>query len=458
MVNLSEVKGNSRENRTATHTHIKGLGLRSDGTAESSNNHGFVGQGAAREACGVVVDLIKAKKMSGRAVLLAGGPGTGKTALALAVSQELGTKVPFCPIVGSEVYSTEVKKTEALMENFRRAIGLRVRETKEVYEGEVTELMPEEAENPLGGYGRTISHLVITMKSAKGTKKLRLDPSIYEAIQKERVTVGDVIYIEANTGACKRVGRSDAYATEFDLEAEEYVPVPKGEVHKKKEIVQDVTLHDLDIANARPQGGQDVMSMMGQLMKPKKTEITDKLRAEINKVVSRYINQGVAELVPGVLFIDEVHMLDIECFTYLNRALESPISPIVILASNRGKTLIKGTQDITAAHGIPPDLLARLLIIPTHPYTPSEIQSIIRLRAKIEGLSIEDAALEKVATHGKDVSLRYALQLLTPASILSKVNGRQSIAVADVEECEDLFLDARRSAQIVEQADGAFIS
>jgi DNA helicase TIP49 (TBP-interacting protein) len=71
----------------------------------------------------VVVDLIKAKKMSGRAVLLAGGPGTGKTALALAVSQELGTKVPFCPIVGSEIYSTEVKKTEALMENFRRAIG-----------------------------------------------------------------------------------------------------------------------------------------------------------------------------------------------------------------------------------------------------------------------------------------------------------------------------------------------
>jgi RuvB-like protein 1 (pontin 52) len=61
--------------------------------------------------------------MSGRAVLLAGGPGTGKTALALAVSQELGTKVPFCPIVGSEIYSTEVKKTEALMENFRRAIG-----------------------------------------------------------------------------------------------------------------------------------------------------------------------------------------------------------------------------------------------------------------------------------------------------------------------------------------------
>lgn len=51
----------------------------------------------------------------------------------------------------------------------------------------------------------------------------------------------------------QRQGRCDIYATEFDLEAEEYVPLPKGDVHKKKEIIQDVTLHDLDVANARPQ-------------------------------------------------------------------------------------------------------------------------------------------------------------------------------------------------------------
>jgi hypothetical protein len=64
------------------------------------------------------------------------------------------------------------------------------------------------------------------------------------------------------SGAVKRVGRSDSYATEYDLEAEEYVPIPKGDVHKKKEIVQDVTLHDLDMANARPQGGHDFLSLM----------------------------------------------------------------------------------------------------------------------------------------------------------------------------------------------------
>jgi RuvB-like protein 1 (pontin 52) len=130
---------------------------------------------------------------------------------------------------------------------------------------QVTEITPEETENPLGGYGRTISHVVIGLKTTKGSKQLRLDPSIYEALQKEKVNVGDVIYIEANNGAVKRVGRSDVYASEFDLEADEYVPVPKGDVHKKKEVVQDVTLHDLDMSNARPQGGQDILSVMGQV-------------------------------------------------------------------------------------------------------------------------------------------------------------------------------------------------
>lgn len=123
-------------------------------------------------------------------------------------------------MVGSEVFSTEIKKTEVLMENFRRSIGLRIRETKEVYEGEVIELTPVEAEHPTmsSGYGKTISNVVIGLKTAKGTKQLKLDPSIFESLQKEKVEVGDVIYIEANSGAVKRQGRSDTFATEFDLE------------------------------------------------------------------------------------------------------------------------------------------------------------------------------------------------------------------------------------------------
>jgi len=157
-------------------------------------------------------------------------------------------------------------------------------------------------------------------------------------------------------------------------------------------------------------------------------------------------------------------MLDLECFTYLNRALESSISPIVILASNRGVTTIRGTAEppspgIPAAHGIPPDLLARLLIIPTHPYSLDEVRTIIGLRAKLECITVGEQAMERVASNGVVVSLRYALQLLTPASILARVAGRKSgeVGVEEVEECEGLFIDARRSAGIV-SGDGLFVT
>merc|ERR1712205_157401 len=256
---------------------------------------------------------------------------------------------------------------------------------------------------------------MIGSKTTKGSKTLKLAPQIYESMGKEKVSIGDVIYIEANTGSAKRVGRSDAYATEFDLEADEYVPIPKGEVHKKKEVVQDVTLHDLDMANAKPQGGQDITSVMGQFMKPRKTEVTEKLRTEINKVVNRYIDQGVAELVPGVLFIDEVHMLDIECFTYLNRALESSLSPIIVFATNRGVCTIRGTE-IVSPHGMPVDLLDRMVIVRTLGYSVDEIVQVISIRAQTENLEMEQEAIELLGEIGQNTSLRYVVQLMTPAS------------------------------------------
>ena len=35
-------------------------------------------------------------------------------------------------------------------------------------------------------------------------------------------------------------------------------------------------------------------------------------------------------------------MLDIECFSFLNRALENHLAPVLILATNRGITKIRG--------------------------------------------------------------------------------------------------------------------
>ncbi|CDW59954.1 ruvB 1 [Trichuris trichiura] len=443
----SDVVASTQWQRISAHSHVKDLGLDENRMAKPLGG-GFVGQTEARSAAGVIVDLVKQKRMAGRAVLLAGPPATGKTAIALAISQELGTKVPFAPMVGSDVYSVELKKTAVLMENFRRAIGLRVREIKEVFEGEVTEITPHECEND-SGLTKIIAHVVVGLRTTKGSKQLKLDASLYNSIIEQKIEVGDVIYMETNSGKIKRLGRSDVYATKYDLEIETYVPLPKGEVRKKKEIVQDVTLYDIDAANAKPEGGTDVLSLISGLMRPRRTEVTDKLREEVNISVNKLIESGTAELVPGILFIDEAHMLDIECFTYLHRALESRISPIVILATNRGICEIRGT-DMVGPHGITRDLLERLLIVRTMLYTVPEMRKIIEIRAQAERVSLHKEALDTLAHIGYQASLRYALQLLTPSRILAEAAGRTEVMPEDVVSTQQLFLDSKSSIAVAE--------
>ena len=46
-------------------------------------SQGMVGQAAARRAAGIILEVIKEGKIAGRAVLIAGQPGTGKTAIAM---------------------------------------------------------------------------------------------------------------------------------------------------------------------------------------------------------------------------------------------------------------------------------------------------------------------------------------------------------------------------------------
>ena len=111
-------------------------------------------------------------------------------------------------------------------------------------------------------------------------------------------------------------------------------------------------------------------------------------------------------------------MLDIECFTYLNALLESPMAPTVIFATNRGNSLVRGTDDIVAPHGIPVDLLDRCLIVKTETYNTADVAKVVQLRANVEGLKLGAGVLDKLATDGERSSLRYKRLALALSYIL----------------------------------------
>lgn len=87
----------------------------------------MVGQLKARRAAGIILGMIREGKIAGRAILLAGPPGTGKTAIAMGLAQALGRDTPFTAMAGSEIYSLEMSKTEALTQAFRKSIGIRIK-------------------------------------------------------------------------------------------------------------------------------------------------------------------------------------------------------------------------------------------------------------------------------------------------------------------------------------------
>jgi len=438
-----------RFERIGFHTHIRGLGIR-NGKAEFSAD-GMIGQVKAREAAYIVVQMIKKGKMAGRAILLAGPPGTGKTAIAVAIAKELGKDVPFISLSGSEIYSTELKKTEILMRAIRRAIGVRIKEMREVIEGEVKKLEYKMAPHPYNPYQQIPQSITITLATDREEKKFTAGTEVAMAFLQQNIREGDVVLIDRETGRTTKLGRSRNAPKTYDIEGEIYIDPPKGSIIKEKEFVYTLTLHDLDLSRARR--GESVLSLF---FGGEREEITNEVRAEVDEIVKKWVEEGRAEIIPGVLFIDEVHMLDIEAFAFLNRALESEMAPIIIFASNRGITKIRGT-DIESPHGIPIDFLDRILIINTEPYGEKEIREILKLKIREEEINIDDDAFEMLVKLGVENSLRYSLILLGPLKELAQINNNDKITKEDVEKAAQLFLDYRKSSEIVKKYEKLFL-
>jgi RuvB-like protein 2 len=228
-----------------------------------------------------------------------------------------------------------------------------------------------------------------------------------------------------------------------------FLQCPDGELQKRKEVVHTVTLHEIDVINSRTQGFLALFS--GDT-----GEIRSEIRDQINTKVGEWKEEGKAEIVPGVLFIDEVHMLDIECFSYINRALEDDLAPVVIMASNRGNSRIRGTN-YRSPHGLPLDFLDRIVIINTHHYNPEEIKQILSIRAQEEEIDVHPDALALLTKIGQEAGLRYASNLISTSQLVSAKRKAKQVEVNDVQRSFQLFYDPARSVKFVGESEKRLI-
>lgn len=272
-----------------------------------------------------------------------------------------------------------------------------------------------------------------------------------DSMTKERVMAGDVISIDKASGKITKIGRSFARSRDYDAMGADtkFVQCPEGEIQTRKEMVHTVSLHEIDVINSRTQGFLALFS--GDT-----GEIRSEVRDQINTKVAEWKEEGKAEIIPGVLFIDEVHMLDMECFSFINRALEAELAPIIIMASNRGHSRIRGTT-YRAPHGMPLDFLDRVVIVSTQPYTSDEIRQILSIRAQEEEIDITPDALALLTKIGQESGLRYASNIIATSTLLSAKRKAKEVEIQDIERSYKLFYDPLRSVKFVKEFEDRFI-
>ncbi|KAL9081366.1 MAG: hypothetical protein Q9157_000085 [Trypethelium eluteriae] len=442
---VSESKNLRGLNLIAAHSHIRGLGVDPVTLEPKPTSEGLVGQETARKAAAVILRMVREGKIAGRAVLIAGPPSTGKTAIAMGMAQSLGQDVPFTTLASSEIFSLEMSKTEALEQAFRKSIGVRITEESEVIEGEVVEIQIDRSVTGGNKQGK------LTIKTTDMETIYDMGTKMIDAMTKEKVIAGDIISIDKASGKISKLGRSYTRSRDYDAMGADtkFVQCPDGELQQRREIEHVVSLHEIDVINSRTQGFLALFS--GDT-----GEIRPEVREQINTKIAEWKEEGKATIVPGVLFIDEVHMLDIECFSFINRALEDELAPIVIMASNRGHAQIRGT-DYRSPHGLPLDFLDRVVIVSTRPYKAEEIQQILSIRAAEEEVDVSPDALALLTKIGQEAGLRYASNLIMTSFLLAQKRKEKEIWIKDVERSFQLFYDPARSVKFVSEYEKRFI-
>lgn len=390
--------------KTSLHSHIKGLGIGEDDVLDVGD--GMVGQKKARRALGVLQKLIQ--NGYNNPVILTGDSGTGKTALAIGLSKEMNLSYNIVNVC-------ELKKKgksigECLLQAARKNVVVEIKETYEIVEGEVVELVHD------------VGRIKLTLKTTDMESVFEIGEKMYAEMKGERVEAGDVIRLNKSTGKFRKVGRSFFKASHAYPDVN-IVPCPEGELMKSVEEVNKATLHDIDMVNSKFNPLEEA------------PEIRSEIREEVNRKVKEMISEGKARITHGLLVIDELHVLERSDLIHFNKLVEQDWAPLILMIVNMVEEL-----------DWPRDLLDRVLVVRTEKYSENDLRHIIKVRGDEENTEMDGDVLNALVGIAARSGLKYALNLLTLSSVRASKRGTR-MSAADIQRTYELFMDPSRAAQ-----------
>jgi DNA helicase TIP49 (TBP-interacting protein) len=216
------------------------------------------------------------------------------------------------------------REPEQLVEIFKtqkKAIGIRISECIEFYEGEVIDIVFNSRSQKDKVYN---FHAILGLKTLEGKLRLKISGTIFNELIVKKVKKGNVIRIIPHLYLIQNFGESVNSNNDEEINLKNFFSIPKGKVFKKKILTKEMTLYDFEFENFKDNNDFRFMNIKNFKRLNYDTEI----------LLGKYIQVGKASVSKGIMVINESYDLTPLCFQSLtDLSNEYPVPTIVILTN-----------------------------------------------------------------------------------------------------------------------------
>lgn len=406
-------------------SHIQGLGI-GDLRNYKQSSQGIVGQLIVRQALFIMINLINKNSFENRGIFISGPIGSGKTSLVYALSKHLDFKFPFNKLSSTEIQTSMSSKIELLDQAVRKSVGITFYQETMILEGEIVKIIKR---------GKDINQsikLIIKNQSVQGT--YLIGPKFLKKFIDFKIEKGDKVSIDKMSGEIyfhQKLKGENPEIKKFN-EKQKY---SEGHIEKLKIIEHFITLQEIDFLNTKKKKISEIFSSDS-------SEINSKRREKIDRILINWKKKNRIKFIRGILFLDDVHLLDSNCYSFLGKIIENTFSPNFIFTTNCERGKINGLNS-SGPHGIPIDFLDRFLMLATSPLSNFEFEQILDAKSNMLGLNFDIWSKRLLVKIALECGLNYILHLF-PIICLDLEKDQKKINVEKIKNSFKLFLNYRK--------------